>query len=271
MKIAFIGDSYMAYDQSEQEENSWTWLLSQHFRQHKYYNYSLGGRGYDYYRLALLDAKINDVDVIITSDTFNHRVMMQAGNGDGTFVEAPTSNPHYTLKYHYNHFWKSGQGKTNGAGVGTAPIPSSILTQINTALVVKQTSEDCLRYNQLWFDNIDKLYNFKHIIKLSLMSNPNDIKGQDIVGATWEMTNHFGVEKHISEQLFLHDSNKPNELDKIMQDKQVDPKTAHGILKNELLMKHDLIVSMDDDHWSPKGNKWAFNNYILPKVVDILS
>jgi len=270
MKIAFIGDSYMAYDQYEQEENSWTWLLSQHFRQHKYYNYSLGGRGYDYYRLALLDAKINDVDVIITSDTFNHRVIMQAGNGDGTFVEAPTSNPHYIRKSHYNHFWKSGQDKTNWA-LGTAPIPASIIPQLNTALVVKQTSEDYLRYNQLWFDNMDKLYNFKHIIKLSLLLNPNNVKDEDMNDASWKMQSEYGIVQYLSEQLYLHNSKKPNDLNQIMQDNGISLMEAVGIIKNKLLLKHNLIVSMDDDHWSAKGNKWAFDNYILPKVVDILS
>ena len=36
-------------------------------------------------------------------------------------------------------------------------------------------------------------------------------------------------------------------------------------------LENDLILSDEDDHWSPKANKWIFDNYILPKVVDILS
>jgi hypothetical protein len=56
-----------------------------------------------------------------------------------------------------------------------------------------------------------------------------------------------------------------------MQDNGISLMEAVGIIKNKLLLKHNLIVSMDDDHWSAKGNKWAFDNYILPKVVDILS
>lgn len=271
MKIAFIGDSYMAYDQYHQEENSWTWLLSQHFPQHTYYNYSLGGRGYDYYRLALLDAKINDVDIVITNSTFNHRVMMQAGDGDGTFVEESTSNPYYKLKYHHHHFWKSGQNRPFTDGKLLDNIPSSIVDQISTALETKQTSEDYLTYNQLWFDNIDKLYNFKHIIKLSLLLNPNNVKHEENIDAFWKMQEEFGIEKYLSEQLYLHKSKKPNEIDKLIHDKEISFWEAYDIIKNKLLMKHDLIVSMDDDHWSPKGNKWVFDNYILPKVVDILS
>jgi hypothetical protein len=45
MKIAFIGDSFSAYSQDGQEKNHWSYLLSQHFPQHQYINYSLGGRG----------------------------------------------------------------------------------------------------------------------------------------------------------------------------------------------------------------------------------
>ena len=65
LKVAFIGDSFSAYDQAGQQENSWTYLLSEKFPQHQYYNYAYGGRGYDYYQLCLLDAKIRNIDVII--------------------------------------------------------------------------------------------------------------------------------------------------------------------------------------------------------------
>jgi hypothetical protein len=271
MKIAFIGDSYMAYDQYHQQESSWTWLLSEHFPQHEYYNYSLGGRGYDYYRLALLDAKINDVDIVITNSTFNHRVMIQAGDGGGIFIEEPTSNPYYKLKYHHYHFWKSGQMEAKSDGLKLTHIPSSIVDQIGTALEVKQTSEDYLTYNQLWFDNMDKLYNFKHIIKLSLLLNPNNVKDEDMNDASWKMQSEYGIVQYLSEQLYLHNSKKPNDLNQVMQDNGISLMEAVGIIKNKLLLKHNLIVSMDDDHWSAKGNKWAFDNYILPKVVDILS
>jgi hypothetical protein len=40
---------------------------------------------------------------------------------------------------------------------------------------------------------------------------------------------------------------------------------------NKLLSEHDLIVSPTDDHWSPTANKWVFDNYIMPKAIDILS
>ena len=62
MKIAFIGDSFSAYSQDGQEKNHWSYLLSQHFPKHQYINYSTGGRGYDYYRLAMLDASASRVN-----------------------------------------------------------------------------------------------------------------------------------------------------------------------------------------------------------------
>ena len=75
MKIAFIGDSFSAYHQTGQQKNSWTYQLSQQFPQHEYLNYACGGRGYDYYQWALLDAKLyHDVDVIFINRTFSHRV-----------------------------------------------------------------------------------------------------------------------------------------------------------------------------------------------------
>ena len=220
--------------------------------------------------IAIVDAKMKDVDVVVTNRTFNHRTFQHYGDKDGMFEISEEVDKNYTNLAYSCHYWYSVHSDTVVRNINS-PAPAHIEKSIKEALSAQSMSTAYQNFNKNWYDNMDSLYNFKHIIKLSLMFNPNDIKGQDMGGATWEMTNHFGVEKYISEQLFLHDSNKPNELDKIMQDKKVDPMTAHGILKNELLMKHDLIVSMDDDHWSPKGNKWAFDNYILPKVVDILS
>ena len=64
LKVAFVGDSFSAYEQAGQQKNSWTYLLAKHFPQHTYFNYSLGGRGFDYYHMALLDAKIREALVM---------------------------------------------------------------------------------------------------------------------------------------------------------------------------------------------------------------
>lgn len=254
MKIAFIGDSYSAYHQTGQETNHWSYLLSQHFPKHQYINYSTGGRGYDYYRLAMLDAKMKDVDIVLTNETFNQRILSTI-TGDELFTlenEASSNYKTYTLSNTYWYSIHSDElmyyGNETIKKVPNFTEKALLETLRNTA-----ASSRYHLYNKKWWDNVDKLYNFKHIIKLNLLADPNKYNDdENIAYAYIELMKAYGIHQVMQRALF--DKNEYTEKE-----------------KKQLLLDNDLIISMDDDHWSPKANKWVFHNYILPKVIDILS
>ena len=103
LKVAFIGDSYASYVQKGQGKNSWTYLLAKHFPQHQYYNYAIGGRGYDFYQICLLDAKIRNIDVILINKTFSHRVSELHGDDPHSFTAtAIDDNYAYVMVETYN-------------------------------------------------------------------------------------------------------------------------------------------------------------------------
>ena len=238
MKIAFIGDSFSAYNQYGQEKNHWSYLLAKHFPQHTYYNYALGGRGYDYSRLAILDAKMKDVDVILINRTFNYRSFLHYGDKEEMFeVLEEVDNNYTTFAYNCHYWYSSHSDKIMCNAIPSAP--PHVEKNIQKSLVEVSMSTAYQTYNANWFDNIDSLYNFKHIVKLELLDNPNH---ERMDNAYKQLKKAFGKEALIKRK-----------------------ENPHRKLEN------DLILSDEDDHWSPKANKWIFDNYILPKVVDILS
>ena len=264
LKVAFIGDSYSAYDQAGQQENSWTYLLSEHFPQHQYYNYAYGGRGYDYYQLCVLDAKIRNIDVITINRTFNHRSSQLISDQKHNFNLEKISDRYFNLSFD-NIAWFS-QHNDNTTFLTDnieEALPDTVKSSINVSLSNKALSGNQQHYNDKWYENMDLLYNFKHIVKFDLLHDPNNNWNKGTLklpssynqSATKRVREAFGIENKM--QKFILD-NKPSEP---VASKQLDT----------LLFEADLSVSLEDDHWSPKANKWVFSNYILPQVVDILS
>ena len=252
MKIALIGDSFSAYSQPGQRKNHWSYLLSQHFPQHQYINYSLGGRGYDHYRVAMLDAKMKDVDVILTNETFNQRILSNITDGELFTLENEVSSNYKTFVLTNTYWYSIHSDELMYFGDEPNRIPKSIEKSLLETLRNTSASNRYYLYNKKWWDNVDKLYNFKHIIKLNLLRNPNETIKDDLTNAYSRLLLAHGVEQIIQEAHFKGKSFTPTQ-------------------QRQLYFDNDLIISMDDDHWSPKANKWVFDNYILPKVVDILS
>ena len=255
MKIAIIGDSFSAYNQDGQQENSWTYLLSQHFPQHQYINYSIGGRGYDHYRIAMLDAKMKDVDVVLTNETFNERILSTITGSELFLLDEEVSANYKTYNLR-NIYWYSIHSDTLiYFGDQTNKIPESIEKALLETLRNTAASSKYHLYNTEWWNNVDKLYNFKHIVKLELLYNPN-LKDTHNIGAYYDLQNAHGIIKEFNEYQFANPQNIGSQ--------------NHNYL-TKLMYKKGLIVSETDDHWSPYSNKWVFHNYILPKVIDILS
>ena len=239
MKIAFIGDSYSAYRQDGQFENHWSWKLAQQFPQHQYYNYALGGRGVDYYQWAILDAKKREVDVVFINRTFNHRVAQQYGDADCTFdIEFNEADNYFSMTLP-NFIWFTGHHASDPVHVIGGNNDHPIKSQIAASLRDRSISNQNQQYNDQWFDNVDQLYNFKHIIKLELMRLPLLISAQD------QLEEAHGIQR----RKFLKEGSR-----------------------EEILLNAGLILSLEDDHWSSAANTWVLNNYILTQeTIDILS
>lgn len=250
MKIAFIGDSFSAYEQEGQFKQHWTYLLAQQFPQHTYYNYSLGGRGYDYYRLAIVDAKIKDVDVVLTNRTFNHRTFLHYGDKEEMFEVLTNVDDNYTTLAYDCHYWYS-LHSNKAICNATPPAPAHVEKNMLNSLSEVSMSTAYQTYNANWYDNVDRLYNFKHIVKLELLDNPNN---EQIDNAYLQLMKAFNVDQQVQRDKFVNGRDDANDE-----------------LRKKLLLENDLIISEEDDHWSPKANKWVLDNYIMPKVVDILS
>ena len=235
MKIAFIGDSYSAYAQDGQYDNHWSYQLSQQFPQHQYYNYALGGRGADYCQWCLLDAKKRGVDVVFINRTFNHRVAQQYSDNDFEFVVTHQPSTNYFSMSIKHHIWFS----LNQIHVMGHTTFHPIAAEIAASLKDKSISEQNQQYNDQWFDNVDQLYNFKHIIKLELLP---------IIPAG-SASHKIDESINLQRRKFLKEGSR-----------------------EEILLNAGLILSLEDDHWSPAANTWVLNNYILTQeTIDILS
>ena len=237
-KIAIIGDSYSAYTQEGQQKYHWSWLMAQNFPQHEYYNYARGGHGYDYYRWCLLDAKIREMDIVFINRTFNHRVALLVNDSNFNFNQTPISDNYHLLELDdYAYLQWSGhmhfeRKKLVNLWNDTHSIDVNLANDVYGAMEFNGTSDTKLNYNNTWFDNVEKLYNFKHIIPLELI-NINYEKPS----ATKAVAMAHGIEDITDEQMY----------------------------------SKGLTISVEDQHYSLKANTWVLDNWILtPEVIDIL-
>jgi hypothetical protein len=255
LKVAFVGDSFSAYEQAGQQKNSWTYLLAKHFPQHTYFNYSLGGRGFDYYHMALLDAKIREADVIFTNKTFLHRTVQLVSDEEHTWQEQKIDDNYYHMEL-FHICWYSQHSGNNWVQVKQSDMPpESVKKAIATSLQNKSTSTHYMNYNERWWNNMQNLYNFKHIVKLELLYHPWDHYPMPKFPKTAyaQLREQFGIEKALYG------------IQKELEEEIIDK------VRDDVLFNKGLIISPTDDHWSPLANKWVFDNYIMPKAIDILS
>ena len=243
-KIAFIGDSFSAYWQDKVEKNSWTYQLAQKFPQHQYYNYAIGGRGHDYYEWCLLDAKLRGIDIIFTNRTFKQRVFEVGSTGDFEFEEQKIDNNYSTLDGP-PHIWYSIH--KNAGMFRNSPndnFPKNVQSNITESLARKSVSDVYHSWNDKWYDNMDTLYNFEHIIKLELLRM---VDKPQLRTAEVELYKQFIDE---GEWVFKKDTK----------------------VHMEIAFRNGLTVAPDDNHWSLFSNTCVLNNFILTEeIIDILS
>jgi hypothetical protein len=110
---------------------------------------------------------------------------------------------------------------------------SSYNNTFKQVVELQSVSENRKEYVKKFYKNFTKLYNFKNIILLNFVSED---KLKDPACVWHQMSKQFNVN---SQEEFYYAG---------------------------------LILGLDDDHWSFKGNQWVLNNFVLNKeTVDILN
>jgi len=237
-KVAFIGCSYSDYRQLGQQENSWTWNLAQRFPQNIYRNYARGGRGPDFFRWALVDAKKWGADVVFVNTTHSGRISFIVSQTHATECESwqqeNVTDNYILMEFVAPHIWVSG-------GRGNVMCTNDVYTKkfAEQAVLFMSTSGHREQQDQDWYRQVTYLYNFPNIFLLNFDKRLVDYGNGNHGKPAWQL---------------------------LMQ--------AAGCttLDNVALYKSGLCLSPTDDHWTRLGNKIILENYILtPEVISALS
>ena len=163
--IAIIGCSYSAYEMNGAYKDSWSYQLSQKYPQHTYINYAQGGRGPDYFRWAILDAKSRGVDCVFLSTTFDGRYgyLIDEARSPNRFIFSTQeiSSNYTTAEIHNeNEIWVSaGQLKSRQNKLGQEILNSS-------------ADDILIDYNLEWYEHASQLYNFEKFFTLDFRPWP---------------------------------------------------------------------------------------------------
>lgn len=249
-KIAFIGCSHFAAFEpgAGQGTDSWTWQLAQQFPVNKYRNYSIGGRGIEYFQWCLMHAKSWGADIVFLNRTYTGRwaIMGEYDEYANTdFVNDWKIEDHdknwQEVYLDVAHSWGSG-GQTDVAG-HVAPHLEKKLKSALATITETWASTDLRRsYENEWYRlAISNFYNFEKVFLV-------DWAG---VGVDGDIISNINTEKSVVDLL----------------KEKFDCKLEMD------LWKYGVTISANDNHLTAKGHKIVLDEYILanPEVVNLLT
>ena len=173
--IAIVGCSYSAYDQAGGYKNSWSYRLSELYPQLSFLNYARGGRGPDYFRYALLDAKTRGVDCVFLSATYDGRV------GYLVDSEHSTNNFEFIIETVSDNYDVIGLHRDNEIWISSSRAQSNWKNHDLAKQLVQHSADSIgIHYNRIWYEHASVLYNFDRMFLLEF----NMWKDNDTV---WDM------------------------------------------------------------------------------------
>jgi len=251
-KVAFIGCSHFAvFEQSGQGHDSWTWQLSQKFPQHYYRNYSIGGRGLDFFQWCLMDAVNWGADIVFLNKTHRGRWAMlgmfnEASPTEMSWIEHKHSSNWSECYLQTHYIWGSrGDAHYSFRGIGKDALADgdsdgylvdSYLEKqltITTDTITNVSILNDLRnnYEDYWYRIAPKLYNFDNLFIVHWEADDDD--------------------------------------DEILSNIRTDI-TVIQLLCNivkcdhwQELFPHGITLAKNDPHLSSKGHKIILEQYIL--------
>lgn len=157
------------------KDKTWSALLAKDYPDHKFYNYSKGGRGIDYFQWCLLDAKKRDIDNVIIIKTHPHRSSLMIDNisegYDNSFKFTPCETNYdnlFKMEFGSEMIWTSTKTKFVPEKTLATKTFLDQYYQIHSGSDIKQS------YDDTFFENVTTLYNFKHILNYSFNKQDKD-------------------------------------------------------------------------------------------------
>lgn len=238
-KIAFIGCSHFAAFETGagQGTDSWTWQLAQRYPVHKYRNYSIGGRGMEYFQWCLMHAKAWGADVVFLNRTYTGRWGMMGEYDE--YANSDFVNDWEIEKHSANwdeaylriaHMWGSG-GENDVAGHVAPHLDKRLKITSQTITETWASTEARRTYENQWYRLAPDLYNFEKIFLVDWAGSTRD---GDIISNINTETSIVGL-----------------------LTKKFDCELEAD------LWKYGVTISKTDNHLTEKGHKIVLEEYIL--------
>ena len=259
-KIAFIGCSHFAAFEpgAGQGTDSWTWQLAQLYPGNIYRNYSVGGRGIEYFQWCIMHAKQWGADVVFLNRTYTGRWSIMGeydefANSD--FVndwDIVTHSSNWDEAYlSVAHAWGSG-----GTHHINGHVADHISKPLNAAMqmITETWATTALRrsYENQWYRmTIANLYNFDNIFLV------------DWAGSS-DISNIESRRGSASDYVISNVRSDTSVVDMLL--------TKFNVRQEADLWKFGITCAADDNHLSHKGHSIMLHEYLLsnPAVIAAL-
>lgn len=246
-KIAFIGCSHFAAFETGagQGTDSWTWQLAQRYPVHKYRNYSVGGRGMEYFQWCLMHAKDWGADVVFLNRTYTGRWSMM-----GEYDEHANSDfvNNWRIEKHSEnwdeayldvaHAWGSG-GENFICGHVAPYLEKKLKLCLSTITETWISTQLRHNYENQWYRLAPKLYNFEKLFVVD-WAGPSQLNWAGSV-LDKDVISNINTEQCVEDLL----------------------KSKVGCSSHDDLWKYGITKSENDNHLTHKGHKMLLEEYIL--------
>lgn len=231
-RIAFIGDSYSDYYYKKGSGKfHWSFLLSKQYPQHTFYTYGKSGMGIDYFKLCIYDCIENNIDAIFLAPSFNGRRLIlvdsiepDSKNNYKFIEEKISSNYSFRGLNIMNTVWAS-----SGSGKFAYTIYKSLAENFAK---FSASSNISIQQENKWYNIVDKIYNFEKVWVLDTKSSGPYVYKHSNLSIVETFYKVMNINPH----------------DKDVYKKLVDKR---------------LVISNEDDHWTPSAHRLVLNHYIL--------
>jgi len=236
-KIAFIGCSHFSAFETGagQGKDSWTWQLAEKFPHHLYRNYSIGGRGLEYFQWCIMDAKKWGANIVFVNKTYTGRWGLLGQfdeNAPSEFVwDLHVIDSKWSEVYLKSaHVWGS-QGSNHVNGNLAPYLKRSVETALDVVTEVSIANELRKSYEYEWYKIAPSMYNF-----------------DDFFLVHWAPDNE----------------DYPESLSNFSDTTVVDMLRAEvGCNHEHELYPYGITLAEDDNHLTHKGHKLVLDKYIL--------
>ena len=266
MKVAFVGCSHFAAtEQPSQGLNNWTFRLAERFSQHTYRNYSMGGRGIEYYQYCLLDAKRWGADTVFINRTYPGRWSLLAQMTENPEItpdfEFTEREPLRAYRVDYREMLLSSEymwGTVNNLStMPKGPVGGEWDTSYRTLAQIKQWSQayigggrDRIMWEREWYKNVVNLYNFRNIFLID-----------------WADTHYIKPKESPERDEFITSNVNPQNVVAWFCERF---RATGETVGDRPLYSLGITTAEDDNHLTPFANNYLLDNYIL-KCLNVYS